>query len=173
MAAAFEQSVLSLLPVYGAAYGILPHGMSALLTVMIAGNIVLQLPFGLMAERFAPRHLLLICAGVSAVGVMLLPVFIETLAVWPLLFVVGATGYGIYTMALIELGNRFTGSALVAGNAAFAVMWGIGGIAGPPGSGFAMQLGGVQGLPAVLAAMCLALIAFAAYRERVRRRDAA
>ena len=61
---------------------------------------------------------------------MLLPVFIETLAVWPLLFVVGATGYGIYTMALIELGNRFTGSALVAGNAAFAVMWGIGGIAG-------------------------------------------
>ncbi len=173
VAAAFEQSVLSLLPVYGAAYGILPHGMSALLTVMIAGNIVLQLPFGLMAERFAPRHLLLICAGVSAVGVMLLPVFIETLAVWPLLFVVGATGYGIYTMALIELGNRFTGSALVAGNAAFAVMWGIGGIAGPPGSGFAMQLGGVQGLPAVLAAMCLALIAFAAYRERVRRRDAA
>ena len=32
VAAAFEQSVLSLLPVYGAAYGILPHGMSALLT---------------------------------------------------------------------------------------------------------------------------------------------
>ncbi|APH74637.1 MFS transporter [Aquibium oceanicum] len=171
VAAAFEQSVLSLLPVYGAAYGILPHGMSALLTVMIAGNIVLQLPFGLMAERFAPRHLLLVCAGVSAFGVLLLPALIETVAVWPLLFVVGATGYGIYTMALIELGNRFTGSALVAGNAAFAVMWGLGGIAGPPGSGFAMQLGGVQGLPAVLAAMCLALIVFAAYRERVRRRS--
>ncbi len=169
VAAAFEQSTLSLLPVYGAAYGILPQGISALLTVMIAGNIVLQLPFGLLAERFAPRHLLVVCAAVSGLGVLLLPVLIETLAVWPLLFVVGATGYGIYTMALIELGNRFSGSALVAGNAAFAVMWGIGGIAGPPGAGFAIQIAGVQGLPAVLAAICMALVGFAVYRERARR----
>ncbi|RST84313.1 MFS transporter [Aquibium carbonis] len=171
VAAAFEQTILSLLPVYGAAYGIAAVTMSALLTVMISGNIVLQLPLGLLAERVSPRLLLIGCAAISAGGVALLPVFVATPVVWPLLFVVGATGYGIYTMALIELGNRFTGSALVAGNAAFAVMWGLGGIAGPPGAGFAIQAFGPQGLPAVLMAMCVALVVFALYREKVRRRS--
>jgi len=170
VAAAFEQSVLSLLPVYGAAYGIAAVTMSALLTVMISGNIVLQLPLGLIAERISPRLLLIACAGISAAGAALMPLLIQTVAIWPLLFVVGATGYGIYTMALIELGNRFTGSALVAGNAAFAVMWGIGGIAGPPGAGFAIQAFGPQGLPVVMVAMCAALVVFALYREKVRRR---
>ena len=33
---------------------------------------------------------------------------------------------------LIELGERFSGAMLVAGNAAFALMWGVGGIAVPP-----------------------------------------
>lgn len=170
VAAAFEQSVLSLLPVYGAAYGIAAAAMAALLTVMISGNIVLQLPLGLLAERVSPRLLLIGCAAISAAGAALIPALIQTPAIWPLLFVVGATGYGIYTMALIELGNRFTGSALVAGNAAFAVMWGVGGIAGPPGAGFAIQAFGPQGLPVVMVAMCVGLVAFALYREKVRRR---
>jgi MFS family permease len=173
VAAAFEQSVLSLLPVYGAAYGIAATTMAALLTVMISGNIVLQLPLGLLAERVSPRLLLIGCAAISAAGAALMPLLIETIAIWPLLFVVGATGYGVYTMALIELGNRFAGAALVAGNAAFAVMWGIGGIAGPPGAGFAIQAFGPQGLPAVMVAMCVALVVFALYRERARGRDAA
>jgi len=168
VAAAFEQSTLSLLPVYGAAYGIAAATMSALLTVMIAGNIVLQLPLGLMAERISPRLLLIGLAAISAAGAALIPLLIQTPAIWPLLFVIGATGYGIYTMALIELGNRFTGSALVAGNAAFAVMWGVGGIAGPPGAGFAIQAFGPQGLPVVMVAICVPLVVFALYREKVR-----
>lgn len=168
VAAAFEQTILSLLPVYGAAYGIAAVTMSALLAVMISGNIVLQLPLGLLAERVSPRLLLIACAAISAAGAAMMPLFIATPVIWPLLFVVGATGYGIYTMALIELGNRFTGSALVAGNAAFAVMWGLGGIVGPPGAGFAIQAFGPQGLPVVLMAMCVGLVAFALYRENVR-----
>ncbi len=51
------------------------------------------------------------------------------------MLVMGGVGYGVYTMALVELGNRFHGSVLVAGNAAFALMWGAGGIVDPPGSG--------------------------------------
>ena len=39
VAAGFEQGVLALLPVYGAHYGIAEARMSALLSLMIAGNI--------------------------------------------------------------------------------------------------------------------------------------
>jgi hypothetical protein len=85
------------------------------------------------------------------------------------LLIVGGVGYGVYTMAMVELGSRFRGSALVAGNAAFALMWGVGGIIGPAGSGFVMQQAGAAGLPAVIAGLSALLVLFAAYRAARRR----
>lgn len=169
--AGFEQAMLALFPVYGAAYGVGEGMMSSLLAIMIAGNIVLQIPLGLAAERISPRLLMVGCAAITAASTLLLPVAIGSGAIWPLVFVVGGFSYAIYSMALVELGNRFTGAALIAGNAAFAVMWGIGGIAGPPGAGLAMQATRAEALPVVLAGACVALVAFALWRER-RRQDA-
>ncbi len=42
-----------------------------------------------------------------------------------ILFVWGAGGYGIYAVALVNLGHRFSGSLLLAGNAAFAPVRGV------------------------------------------------
>lgn len=147
--------------------------MAALLSVMIAGNIALQIPLGLLAERLTPRFVMIACAMLSVIGTALLPAAIQTPLIWPMLFVLGAVSYGIYTMSLIELGNRFSGQALIAGNAAFALMWGVGGIAGPPGAGVMMELLGVQGLPLTLGLMCAGLVGFAIYRSRVRGDDGA
>lgn len=169
VAAAFDQCMLALLPVYGAGYGIAERVMSALLTVMIAGNVALQVPLGLLAERHAPRRMMVVCASLSIVGAALLPLLIESTAVWPMLFVLGAVSHGIYTLALIELGSRFSGSMLVAGNAAFGLMWGVGGIAGPPAAGGLMQAIGAQGLPLMLGFLCALLIAFAAWRRAAGR----
>jgi hypothetical protein len=47
----------------------------------------------------------------------------------------------------VRLGERFTGAALIAGNPAFAAMWG--GLMGTPLIGGAMQLWGPIGLPAM------------------------
>ena len=164
--AAFEQAVLSLLPVYGLSYGIHDAGLSALLTALIAGNILLQLPLGLAADRFSPRTVSIACALLTVVGCLLLPVLIETPLVWPLFVLWGACSFGIYTLALIELGARFSGAMLMAGNAAFALMWGIGGIAGPPATGAAMDLLGIQGLPIALGVLYLGLAAARLIRGR-------
>lgn len=169
VAAGYEQSILALLPVFGASHGLLEAHMSALLTVMLAGNIFLQFPIGMMADRFRPRRVMIACASTSALLTAMLPLVIATDYVWPLLFVLGAASYGMYTSALIELGTRFSGYALLAGNSAFALMWGLGGIAGPSGSGLAMQLAGPGGLPLVLAGMCIAVAAFAWWREASRQ----
>ncbi len=67
-----------------------------------------------------------------------------------MLFVWGAIAFGIYTIALVELGDRFSGALLLAGNGAFGMMWGIGGIFGPPVAGAAMDLIGPEGLPIIL-----------------------
>ncbi|WP_457814124.1 hypothetical protein [Sinorhizobium meliloti] len=63
-------------------------------------------------------------------------------------------------MSLIQLGERFTGQSLIAGNAAFAFVWGIGGIVGSPATGLAMQLIGHQGLPLSLGLLCFVLAVF-------------
>jgi len=155
--AVLEQVSLSLLPVYGLSHGIGEREMAALLGVLIAGNVALQVPFGLAAERWSARVVLIACALATALGCLLIPFLIGTPLIWPLIFLWGATSFGIYTAALVAFGAQFSGAMLVAGNAAFALLWGIGGIAGPPAAGAAMDLIGVQGLPLVLGIMCLAL----------------
>ena len=163
--AAFEQDILSLLPVYGLAHGVPETEMSALLAVLVAGNIALQIPIGLIAELYRPRTILVGCATATVVGCSILPLAIGTALQWPFVFLWGAVSYGIYTVAFLELGNRFTGSMLIAGNAAFVLTWGIGGIAGPPLTGAAMDLAGAGALPSILGVACLALAAIAIPRR--------
>lgn len=166
IAAGFEQGILALLPVYGTSHGIAETTMSALLAVMIAGNIAFQIPLGLLAERGSARAVKFGCVLTAAVGCALLPVVVETPLVWPFVFLWGAVSYGIYTMSIIELGERFSGQMLVAGNAAFAMMWGLGGIIVPPVTGGAIDAIGPSGLPVTLGAICMLLAVLSIVRWR-------
>jgi MFS family permease len=162
--AAFALGILSLLPIYGLSYGIGEARMSAMLGVFVAGNMALQVPLGLAAERFGARDVMVACALATALGCLLLPLLIGTFLVWPLVFVWGAVSFGIYTMSLVDLGARFSGAMLVAGNAAVALMWGVGGMAGPPTTGLAMDVIGAEGLPITLGLLCLLVAAAALMR---------
>jgi MFS family permease len=167
-AAAFEQTLLSLFPVYGAALGSAEERIASLITGFIAGNAVLQILLGRVAEQFGSTGTMLFCALASLAGCLLLPSIFNSWLIWPLVFVWGGVSFGIYTMSLIQLGERFTGQALIAGNAAFAFVWGIGGIVGSPATGLAMQLIGHQGLPLSLGLLCCVLAVFLmAERRRV------
>ncbi|WP_237358541.1 MFS transporter [Rhizobium etli] len=154
-AAAFEQAVISLFTVYGAALGSAETRIASLIACFTAGNAVLQILLGRVAERFGSTRTMLFCALASLSGCLLLLSLFDAWLIWPLVFVWGGVSFGIYTMSLIQLGERFTGQALIAGNAAFAFVWGIGGIVGSPATGLAMQLIGHQGLPSFLGLMCL------------------
>jgi MFS family permease len=169
VSAATQQSAYSLLPVFGASYGLPEATLAALITALSAGNILLQIPLGLMAERFGARAMIVSCALANALCALALPFVLTGPFAWPVLLVMGGVGYGVYTMALVELGDRFRGSALVAGNAAFALMWGAGGIIGPPGAGAAMQAVGPAGLPGVIGTLSLVLVGFALWRAARRR----
>lgn len=170
VAAAFEQSVLSLMSIYARGYGSSEAMTSSLLTVLIAGNIALQVPLGMIAERIGPSKGLILCASTTVMGCLLLPVLFGTPLVWPLAFILGAVSFGIYTMALIELGSRFSGPILIAGNAAFALFWGVGGIAGPPAAGAVMDVIGIQGLPLTMGLLCFTLTGLLLGRKPARRR---
>ncbi len=164
VAAAFEHGMLSLLPVYLLGFGIGESITAGLLTALIVGNVVIQIPLGMLADRWGARRVLIGCAFTTVIGLVLLPFVVGTLSQWPVVFALGAIAYGIYTMAIVELGERFSGSMLLAGNAAFALFWGIGGMAGPPAAGVAMDLFGPHGLPGILALAVLVLSVVAVAR---------
>jgi MFS family permease len=167
-AAAFEQVLLSLFAVYGAALGSAEERIASLITCFVAGNAVLQILLGRVAEQFGSTRTMLFCALASLAGCLLLPSIFNSGLVWPLVFVWGGVSFGLYTVSLIQLGERFTGQALIAGNAAFAFVWGIGGIVGSPATGLAMQLIGHQGLPLSLGLLCGVLVVFLmAERRRI------
>ncbi|WP_244513272.1 MULTISPECIES: MFS transporter [unclassified Ensifer] len=156
-AAAFEQTLLSLLAVYGTALGSAESRIAPLITCFIAGNATLQILLGRLAERMGSRQTMLFCVLASLAGCLLLPWFFKAWLIWPLVFVWGGVTFGIYTLSLIQLGERYTGQALIAGNAAFAFAWGAGGIVGSPAAGLAMQWTGHQGLPLSLGLLCIVL----------------
>jgi MFS family permease len=167
-AAAFEQVVMSLFAVYGAVLGSAEARIASLIACFTAGNAVLQIVLGRAAERFGSARTMLFCVLASLAGCLLLPLIFEAWLVWPIVFVWGGVSFGIYTMALIQLGERFTGQAVIAGAAAFAFIWGSGGIVGSPATGLAMQLIGHSGLPLSLGLLSCVLVVFLlAERRRV------
>jgi MFS family permease len=167
-AATFEQVLLSLFSVYGAALGNAEERIVSLITCFIAGNAVLQILLGRVAEQLGSTRTMLFCALASLAACLLLQSTFNSWLIWPLAFVWGGVSFGIYTMSLIQLGERFTGQALIAGNAAFAMLWGIGGIVGSPATGLAMQLIGHQGLPVSLGLLsCVLALFLMAERRRV------
>ena len=84
---------------------------------------------------------------------------------WPVLLITGAASAGIYTVALSELGDRFTGTELVSGTASFATTWGLGALLGALLAGWAIEAFGPDGLPYTLAALfAVFIIAMAARR---------
>jgi len=170
VSAAVQHSTYALTPVFGAANGLGETAQANLVTALSLGNIFLQVPLGLSAERLGARVIMLGCALATAVCAVLVAALIGSPLIWLVLMVMGGVGYGVYTMALVELGNRFKGSMLVAGNSAFALMWGMGGIAGPPTAGLLMYAVGPLGLPGLIATFSLLTAAFVAYRSAARRR---
>ena len=75
---------------------------------------------------------------------------------WPALTILGAAAGGIYTLALVLIGQHFRGPDLVTANACVGMLWGVGSLLGPLLSGALMGIG-PQGLPL---ALCLAASLF-------------
>ncbi len=164
--ALFDAAGLALLPVYGLRHGLDEATTSTAVGMLVIGNVLFQYPIGWLADHMSRRWLLLGLAILTIAGCLALPAAIETPALrWPLLLFWGAMAFGVYPVALAELGDRFSGALLLAGNAAFALMWGVGGLIGAPIAGAAMQAFGPEGLPVTLALAYAGLVVVAVLRR--------
>ena len=162
--AVLDAATLSLLPIYGLEFELSLSTSANLLTALIIGNTVLQFPIGWLADKLPHRSVLAGCAFVTALMLVLLPQVMKTAWMWPVIVLAGTAGYGVYTVALVSLGARFTGTELISGSSAFALMWGIGALIGSVSGGWSMTLLGANGLPLHLAFVYAILVIVLLYR---------
>ena len=163
---AVETGGFALFPVYGARIGYTEADAALLLTAVGLGNVLLQIPLGLVSDRMGDRRLLLAaCALVGLAGVLVLPSFAGN---WHMsamvLFVWGGVVAGLYTVGLAHLGSKLSGRDLASANAAFVLCYGIGMLIGPQAIGIGMDIAGPNGFAWTLALFFAAYLVLAAAR---------
>jgi MFS family permease len=146
-----ESADLTLLPLFGIHAGLDEGAALLLVTVFMAGNVILQLPIGLLADRYGRKFMLGICAATSCVGPLLLQRCLNApLLLWPLLFVWGGTLYAFYSQGVALLGEEFAVENLPSANTLFVMVYCVGGVIGPSTGGIAMDVWPGWGLPVLL-----------------------
>ncbi len=144
---AVEAGGLSLFPIYATRTGFTEAQAALLLTVMGIGNMVFQIPLGMLSDKLKDRRLLLsIMAVIGLCGSLALPWLSQNWALMALVLLFwGGCVSGLYTVGLSHLGSRLTGADLAAANAAFVFCYAVGTVAGPQGIGAAIDIAGNHG----------------------------
>lgn len=163
---AVETGGFALFPVYGSRIGYAEADAALLLTMIGLGNVLLQIPLGMISDRVADRRVMLLaCALVGLAGTLALPFIAESWALTAaVLFVWGGVVAGLYTIGLAHLGSRLIGRDLASANAAFVFCYGLGMLAGPQAIGIGMDTAGPHGFSWTLALFFAAYALFVALR---------
>ncbi|HWD33521.1 MFS transporter [Pseudomonas caricapapayae] len=159
--AAFEAMILTLLPVYCLQQGFSAELALFMVSTVVVGDAVLQLPIGALADRMSRRTLFSGCAVTLLLSSLLIPPLMHTPLIWPLWVLFGASAGGLFTLSLILIGERFRDDALVRANAHVAQLWGIGCLIGPLVAGAGGQWVSGHALPLLMAAGAAGLVLLA------------
>ncbi len=144
---AAETGGFALLPVLGVRLGLTAEAAALMVSLVAVGNVISQIPIGLLADRVSKPVVLLALAALGLIGAMAIPSVAQQgpLALYALLFVWGGAIGGLYTVGLAHLASRFEGSELAGANAAFVILYNVGLTIGPPIVGLGLDFAGATG----------------------------
>lgn len=147
----FEAGLASVLPLYGLAIGLGAAGAALLVSVSGIGSSLMMVPIGELVDRWGPARVWRVCAVVNLLATLLLPWVGEWGALaWVIALLWGAAGGGLYTVAMIDIGNRHQGVALVSATSVLVMSYTFGGMMAPALGGAALQWSPQWGFPALL-----------------------
>lgn len=162
---AVETGGFSLLPVYGLRNGFDAERSAFLVSLVALGNVLFQIPAGLIADRIDRRKVLLFAATIGMVGAALIPFVVHHGMLLNVLLVVwGGVIGALYTVGLAHLGARFAGADLAQANAAFIMLYSAGLIVGPPLLGAGMDAADPHGLAWSISVLFLFYLAVVGWR---------
>jgi MFS family permease len=113
--------------------------MGGIITAVIVGTILSQVPIGRAADRFGKRRTLLVCSLLLSLVFLIMP----THSNWRYFLVsgafAGALAGSFYPVGLAMIGGLVSKERLGAANSLFSLAFGIGSLTGPGLSGLAMN----------------------------------
>lgn len=149
-------SLVTLFPLYLKLRGVKDVLMGAIITSVVVGTILSQLPIGRAADRFGKRIVLLACALALTGLFIALP---QNPVWWYLVLIgtmIGAAAGSFYPLGLATIGDIMKGKRMGAATSLFSLAFGVGCLIGPSVSGLAMSHFGFNSLfylPAALTAI--------------------
>jgi MFS family permease len=134
-----EGGMVGLLSIYLLAGGLNEAATSWLMSGLMIGVILAQVPVAWLADRLGRSQVLLACniVALAGIGCLLVPGSFAWLAFW--LFVVGASSGAFYPLGLALLGERLPASGLARANAWYLGINCLGSLTGPVVAGVAMD----------------------------------
>ncbi|CAE6951473.1 MULTISPECIES: MFS transporter [Pseudomonas] len=165
--ASFEAMMLTLLPIYGLRQGFTQDVALFMVSVVVVGDAVLQLPIGWLADVMSRRNLFRGCGVVLMLSSLSIPLALHSSVIWPVLVLFGASAGGLFTLSLIQIGERYRDDELVRANAHVSQLWGIGCLVGPLATGAASQWVSGHALPLLMALGAAGFVVLAWRRDEL------
>lgn len=152
VAGGVDLALISLLPVVITRT---PEAVPALtlsiVPAMAIGNVVLQYPIAIIADRFGLRKVGMIIATIGIALCSLIPFFLSSMVISLTLAFLGAgLVYGLYSIGLAMLSKRFSSGEIVAANAGFVIIFELSNLVGPALAGVLLDINIKLGLPIFL-----------------------
>jgi len=161
-----DAGLFTLIPVYELRAGFDRETAIASLSIFMAGNLILQLPLGWLADHTSRRGVLLLSAGIVAAGAVIYPLLLGSPPwLWLMMFMWGGVSWGIYTLGLALMGERVPPGQLAVANSAFVMMYELGSFGGPIIAGGAMDMWPRFGMPVVIGTAAATLLVFGLLRN--------
>ncbi|MBL94078.1 MAG: hypothetical protein CMF70_02110 [Magnetovibrio sp.] len=147
IAGLLDSTTFTFLPIWGLRHGMYESSAIAMLTILVTGNIILQIPIGALADRFNKYNILIICGILSFCAPPLVHFFMnKPLIQGAILFVWGGAFWGIYTIGLVLIGIHFKTKELTIANTSFVIIVNIATLVSPPAAGIAIDFLNPDGL---------------------------
>jgi MFS family permease len=151
LSGAVDTAFFSFLPIWGMRSGLEETFAVTVLSIFVAGNVLLQFPLGWLADMLGYRPVMLGCGVACILGPILALQAVEApVVLCVVMFVWGGAAWGTYLVALAAIGRRFKNGPLAAANAAFVMVYTLANVTGPPLAGLAIEAWNPHGLIALM-----------------------
>ena len=156
-------------PVYGAAAGLSVGQISTFVSSFFIAALLVQYPVGWLSDRMDRRVLIFAAALLCGVGAILGFLFSGYFAMLLVVAVIiGGTSNPLYSLLIAYTNDFLDHDDMAAASGGMVFINGLGAVAGPLVTGWAMGAIGPRGFFAVIGVLMLAMAGYAAYRMTQR-----
>ena len=166
--ASFDSIVLSFLPLLALDHGFTQSRALVAPAIVLAGDAALQYAAGWMSDHVGRARVHQACALAVCIMLPLLPLVIALPVLWECyLFLLGGFAGAIYTLSMVESGEKFSGTGLLRISGLIGLTWNISSSAGPAATGMLMQRFGSVAMISVLWVMAGGFLILTVVRRTV------